>query len=165
MFHLATLTGIARAAATDVAAAVGSRQRSYSHGNSNRVAGDPQILQIVGQVHSAAYGAGAIVQLGAQALARAATASGPARDLANQQAELEVAQGQTVVCGLVLDAVTRLFDALGASATATAAGLDRHWRNARTLVSHNPWVYKARIVGDYAVNGSEPGYQWRIGNA
>ncbi|MBJ3816114.1 monooxygenase [Shimwellia pseudoproteus] len=165
LYHLATLTGIARAAAAEVAAAVRHRQRSYSHGNGNRAALDPQILQVVGQVQSAAYGAGAIVQQGARALSRAAASDEPGRDLANQQAELEVAQGQTVVSGLVLDAVTRLFDALGASATAQSAGLDRHWRNARTLVSHNPWVYKARIVGDYAVNGSEPGYQWRIGSA
>ena len=42
--------------------------------------------------------------------------------------------------------------------------LDRHWRNARTAASHNPWIYKARIVGDWAVNGTEPLYVWQIGN-
>lgn len=165
LYHLATLAGIARGAAEDVAAAVKARQRSYSHGNGDRAAGDPQILQVVGEVHSAAYGAGAIVLQGARALERAAQAMDSQRDAANRQAELEIAQGQTVVSALVLDAVTALFDALGASATATDAGLDRYWRNARTLVSHNPRIYKARIVGDYAVNGSEPVYQWRIGSA
>jgi hypothetical protein len=34
--------------------------------------------------------------------------------------------------------------------------LDRHWRNARTLASHNPVVYKPRIVGDFLVNGTAP---------
>ena len=43
------------------------------------------------------------------------------------------------------------------------AGLDRHWRNARTLASHNPRIYKHRIIGDFAVNGTPPPYQWRIG--
>ncbi len=42
-------------------------------------------------------------------------------------------------------------------------GLDRHWRNARTLSSHNPRIFKDRVVGDYAVNGTEPPFQWKIG--
>jgi hypothetical protein len=44
-------------------------------------------------------------------------------------------------------------------------GLDRFWRNARTLASHNPRIYKDRIVGDFAVNGTPPPAQWKIGIA
>lgn len=68
-----------------------------------------------------------------------------------------------MVSELVLRAATHLFDALGASATRATNALDRHWRNARTVASHNPLVYKARIVGDRAVNGTEPPYVWQIG--
>ena len=75
------------------------------------------------------------------------------------------AQAQTVVSDLVLQSSTILFDALGASATKKPSGLDRHWRNARTLSSHNPRIYKDRIVGDFAVNGTPPPYQWRIGQS
>jgi alkylation response protein AidB-like acyl-CoA dehydrogenase len=32
--------------------------------------------------------------------------------------------------------------------------LDRHWRNARPLASHNPGTYKARAIGDHVINGS-----------
>ena len=64
---------------------------------------------------------------------------------------------------LGMEPQTLLFDALGASATKKPAGLDRHWRNARTLASHNPRIYKHRIIGDFAVNGTPPPYQWRIG--
>jgi hypothetical protein len=45
------------------------------------------------------------------------------------------------------------------------AARDRYWRNARTLASHNPRICKDPIVGDYAVNGTNPPYQWRIGQA
>jgi hypothetical protein len=31
--------------------------------------------------------------------------------------------------------------------------LDRHWRNLRTLFSHNPTPYEARVIGDNFVNG------------
>jgi alkylation response protein AidB-like acyl-CoA dehydrogenase len=61
--------------------------------------------------------------------------------------------------------VTVAFDALGASATQKGLALDRYWRNARTLSSHNPRIYKHRIIGDFAVNGTAPPYQWRIGEA
>lgn len=36
------------------------------------------------------------------------------------------------------------------------AHLDRHWRNARTLASHNPVIYKPRVIGDYVINGTGP---------
>lgn len=64
---------------------------------------------------------------------------------------------------LVLEGATVLFDALGASATKKSHGLDRHWRNARTISSHNPRIYRERIVGDFAVNGTLPTGQYRAG--
>ena len=169
LVHLATLTGIGRAATNDVAKAVAQRTRSYSHGAAAKASQDPQVLQVVGRIRSRAYAAGAIVQKAAEAIQRAFEASFQA-DLAaeertNAVAELETAQAQTIVTDLILEATTILFDALGASATLRDAARDRYWRNARTISSHNPRIYKDRIIGDYAVNGTTPPYQWRIGQA
>ncbi|WP_448954437.1 acyl-CoA dehydrogenase family protein [Labrys neptuniae] len=167
LVHLATLAGIGRAASADVAKAVKARRRSYSNAPAPRPAEDAQVLQVVGRIRGAAYSAGAIVLKAAEALQRAFdtrfAGDDEAEEAANALAELEVAQAQTVVSTLILDASTIIFDALGASATQRAAALDRHWRNARTLSSHNPRIYKDRIVGDFAVNGTPPPYQWRIG--
>ncbi|MGY4708847.1 hypothetical protein ACXDF8_04660 [Mycolicibacterium sp. CBM1] len=55
-----------------------------------------------------------------------------------------------------LAAVERLFDTGGASATARALNLDRHWRNVRTVATHNPLAYKAHAAGNYAVKGVWP---------
>lgn len=166
LVHLATLAGIGRAAASDIAAAVGSRQRSYSHANAALPADDAQLLQVVGRLRSHAYAAGAIVAHAARALERAADAGDrPDAIAVVAEAELEVWQAQTVVSQLILDATSEAFDALGASATLRATGLDRYWRNARTISSHNPRIYKDRIVGDFAVNGTLPAGQWRIGKA
>jgi alkylation response protein AidB-like acyl-CoA dehydrogenase len=163
--HLATLAGIARAAASDAARAVAERRRSYSHGAASRSNLDPQVLQVIGHVHSLAYAAGAIVQKTAEALQRSfdQRGTGEAEEAANVASEIEIAQGQTVVSALVLEATAAVFDALGASATSQAKSLDRYWRNARTITSHNPRIYKDRIVGDHAVNGTRPPFQWRIG--
>lgn len=167
LVHLATLAGIGRAITTDVAKAVAERRRTYTHAAASRSSEDPQVLQVVGRIRAAAYAASAITLQAASSLERAYEAhfidDPEAEEKANAIAELEAAQAQTVVSDLILEASTLLFDALGASATKKPAGLDRHWRNARTLASHNPRIYKHRIIGDFAVNGTPPPYQWRIG--
>jgi alkylation response protein AidB-like acyl-CoA dehydrogenase len=167
LVHLATLAGIGRAITQDVAKAVAERRRTYTHAAASRSSQDPQVLQVVGRIRAAAYTSGAIVLQAATALERAYRAhfagDAEAEEKANAIAELETAQAQTVISDLILQASTLLFDALGASATRKPAALDRHWRNARTLSSHNPRIYKDRIIGDFAVNGTPPPYQWRIG--
>lgn len=167
LVHLATLAGIGRAAAGDVARLVAERTRVYSHGNSGRTADDPQILAVVGRVRSNAYAAGAVVLKAAEALERTYDArqnGGDAVARAATLADVEVNQAVSVVTDLVLAATTALFDALGASAVKAGLGLDRHWRNARTIASHNPRIYRDRTVGDFAVNGSAPPRQYRVGS-
>lgn len=164
--HLATLAGIGRAAANDVARLVAERRRIYSNGNAGRAADDPQILQIVGKVRAAAYGAGAIVLKVSEALQRAYLvrfADDAEAEAAAAIADIEVSEAVAVVTNLILDATTLLFDALGASAAKRSYGLDRHWRNARTISSHNPRIYRERIIGDFAVNNTLATIQHRAG--
>ncbi|WP_298964151.1 acyl-CoA dehydrogenase family protein [uncultured Methylobacterium sp.] len=169
LVHLATLAGIGRAAAGDVARLVAERSRVYSHGNAGRAADDPQVLAVVGRVRGAAYAAGAIVAKAAEALERVWEADRAGDEegaaAAATVADVEVNQAVTVVTSLVLDATTGLFDALGASSTRRSLGLDRHWRNARTIATHNPRIYRDRTVGDFAVNGAAPPRQYRVGEA
>ena len=54
---------------------------------------------------------------------------------------------------------------MGASATSTAKGLDRHWRNAQTVATHNPIAFRARALGDYLINGTLPEGLNAIGDA
>ncbi len=66
-------------------------------------------------------------------------------------AAIEIAKAQLVAERLALSAAQRFFDTGGASATARNLNLDRHWRNARTVASHNPLAYKAHASGNYVV--------------
>ncbi|GBD46811.1 acyl-CoA dehydrogenase family protein [Methylopila sp. Yamaguchi] len=169
LVHLASLAGIGRAAAKDVARLVRERRRVYSHGAAPRASADPQILQVVGGAHGAAYAAGAIVLKAAEAIQRVYDANRAGDTEAEETeaalADVEVNQAVTVVTNLILDATTTLFDALGASATSRTLGLDRYWRNARTIASHNPRIYRERTVGDFAVNGAAPPSIYRVGVA
>jgi len=165
---VAALTGVGKAIERDVAQEVASRTRVYSHGNANRVADDPQILQIVGRISAQIFAVEAAVLKAAEESQRTyeAQVAGDtsARDAANTEAELSSARAQIVAADQVLSAATSLFNALGASATRADKQLDRHWRNARTLASHNPLIYKERIIGDWVVNRRlADSFRWSIG--
>jgi alkylation response protein AidB-like acyl-CoA dehydrogenase len=161
---IATLAGIARAVHRDVVAEVRARTRNYSHANAPRVRDDPQVLGLIGEISAAAYVAEAVAARAAAALDAAAQAADNTElQRATERAEIEATAAQIMVSRLVLESTTGLFDALGASATSTSRALDRHWRNARTVASHNPRLFKARVLGDYDVNGTPPPYAWSIG--
>ncbi|MCX5540059.1 acyl-CoA dehydrogenase family protein [Paraburkholderia sp. CNPSo 3076] len=164
---LAVLAGTGRAALRDISQEVRSRRRIFSHGNAPSFAQDPQVQQVVGQVSSLVFAAEATAVRAAQASQRAYEArfgsDAQAEHAANVDAELDSARGQSAIADLVLRATTLLFNALGASGTSEQKRLDRHWRNARTAASHNPIVFKERIVGDREINGTEPPYVWAIG--
>lgn len=164
---LTVLAGIAAAAERDLAEQLRARTRVYSHGNAPLARHDPQNLQVAGEVSAVAYVARAVVRDVAEAIQvaheTAADRDSEADREANRLAELRSAQAQVVLSSLVPHAATRLFDALGASATSRALALDAHWRNARTVASHNPVIYKARIVGGWSVNGELPDPVWEIG--
>jgi alkylation response protein AidB-like acyl-CoA dehydrogenase len=159
---LAVLTGIARAALRDGSAALKRRGRNYPQGLSETPSDDPQLLQVIGQVSADVFAAQAALEKAARSLDHIVDALLDS-DLDAQSsrrrlidADVAVTQSQLVIIAAALQATTTVFDALGASGVSEDLLLDRHWRNARTLASHNPRVYKARIVGDWLINGKDP---------
>ncbi|MGW4771551.1 hypothetical protein ACWEO2_26325 [Nocardia sp. NPDC004278] len=81
----------------------------------------------------------------------AARSTGIDADLEHDAAEL-AAKAKVSIEEFALRAATRIFDVGGASAVRVSAHFDQHWRNLRTLFSHNPTVYKARAPGDLLAN-------------
>lgn len=164
---LAVQTGAGRAAVRDIGEQVRQRTRVFSTGNASEVSQDVQVQQVIGRASAQVYAAEATTLRAAGASQRAYQSrfdlDAETEHTANLLAELESAQAQVVVADLTLRATSDLFNALGASATSTSKALDRHWRNARTAVSHNPLIYKERIIGDWEINGTEPPYVWQIG--
>ena len=166
---LSTLAGIGRAVVRDASQGVAQRKRIYSHGNAPQVKQDVQVLQVVGQISSWTWAAEAAVDRATHSLQRAfelqlSGANEADLHAANVQAEVESARAQVVAVELVTRAATEFFNALGASDTRISKALDRHWRNARTVSSHNPVIYKIRNVGDWEVNRKDPTFIWQIGN-
>ena len=153
----AIVAGIIRAVLRDATNLVHKRPRTFYHAVSEQAAEDPILQQTIGQISANAFAAEAIVLAAADALARvdAVRPQGEEAELAAAlEASLSAAKAKLVVDELALRSATLLFDVGGASTTKKSANLDRHWRNARTLSSHNPNPLKAKAIGDYEVNGT-----------
>ncbi|MBA8961764.1 acyl-CoA dehydrogenase family protein [Rhodococcus opacus] len=162
LVQLAVLAGIARRAETDTAEWVRARTRTFTHAAADLPRHDPLVQQVIGKLSAAAYGARATVLAVADELDRLLDAGGEDPELLDR-AEAAAARAQSVVIGLVLDATAQVFEVGGASITSSELGLDRHWRNARTISAHNPLIYKQQSVGAYVLNGDPLPYAWSAG--
>ncbi|MCC4907914.1 acyl-CoA dehydrogenase family protein [Microbacterium sp. cx-59] len=172
---LTVLAGTAHAAVSDAADAVRARTRVYSHGSADQARSDPQIQALLGELAASAFAVESVVLAVADALedsygAALAERDSPGEEAADRRrrihglAEVRAAQAQSFATAAVPKISSRLFDALGASATSRGASLDRHWRNARTVSSHNPVLFKNRWVGEWVLDGTLPQPLWAVGN-
>jgi alkylation response protein AidB-like acyl-CoA dehydrogenase len=170
---MALLAGVGRAALRDGIDQTRRRRRSPNTAGGLSPREDDQLLGIIGELSAQQATAEELVRAAGRDLDEAlALAPGGRAGVGNgaggegdddgaatealQRAALTAHRAHVMVPGLVLDTCTRIFDTLGASATSTELQLDRHWRNARTLASHDPAVFMARMVGDWEVNGTAP---------
>ncbi|WP_421014727.1 acyl-CoA dehydrogenase family protein [Glutamicibacter creatinolyticus] len=163
---LAVLVGIGKAARGEAAGLVAARTRTFNTGSGALFRDDAQIQELVGRLAANVFAAESIVITAARELDAAHDAAlGLDEQQAYLRAELAVQQAHVATPKLVLDATSELFDVTGASAVSTSKSLDRYWRNARTVATHNPVAFKARSVGDYFINGTIPTGLNSIGEA
>jgi alkylation response protein AidB-like acyl-CoA dehydrogenase len=160
LFIHAVVAGILANVVDDGVALLRSRERNFSHAVAERPTDDPLLQRQLGVLASTAYVARAAV-LDAAATIGAATDSAsetgadgvPDADLA-AEAQLKVAKVKVHLDDIAPEAATRLLELGGASAASRQRGLDRHWRNIRTITLHNPVAYKARVVGENLLHGT-----------
>lgn len=165
---LAAIAGIGRAVVDDAVRYVRARTRGYSHASGATPREDPIVQEVVGELSAASYAADAALAhaVGVLQAASEAALAGESPERRAQlvaEADLAMTRAQMVVLPQVLRAATELFEVGGASAVGTTLALDRHWRNARTIASHNPARYKARIVGDHLINDTPVVSWWTSG--
>ena len=176
LYLLAVQVGIAKAAVRDASATLAKRTRTFNTSAAGQqFKQDPLIQQVIGQMSSKTFVAEAAVLQAAriqdQALQAGLVAGTAAADFAGElpqdtyAAEIAVEKAQVTVPDLVLAVTQELFQTVGASATLRTKALDRHWRNAQTIATHNPIVFRARAIGDYQINGTLPEGLNAIGEA
>lgn len=152
------IAGIIGSIVDDAVDVLRRRARTFVHSSAPEPVDDPLLQMTVGEISSASFVARAAVLAAADALEEVgdATLSESDEEEARQVAAFAAAKAKVVVDELGIRAGGMLFDVGGASATRRSVNLDRHWRNIRTLASHNPASYKARAVGDFEINAAPP---------
>ena len=157
LFLTAVVAGIARATLRDATALVRSRKRTFYYAPTEIPTDDPLLQQTVGQIASGAFAAETVVLAAADALDIATDAFDAGASNATEAAHtaaLLSAKAKIIADDFAIRGGSLLFDVGGASATKKVTNFDRHWRNARTLSSHNPTTYKARSIGQYEISGT-----------
>ena len=150
------IAGILKRLVLDAVDLVHGRSRSYYHAPAEHPAQDVILQETLGYISANAYVAEAAVLAAADRLegAWAAIQAGtPDLDL-SLAAALAAAKAKVAVDEIAQRTSSMLFDVGGATAARQSKQLDRHWRNIRTLASHNPRSYKAKWIGDHELNGT-----------
>jgi alkylation response protein AidB-like acyl-CoA dehydrogenase len=158
LFHLAALAGIARAVVKDAIEFTRAKTRTFAVPGKSSPRHDPLVQSVIGRLASLSFTADTLVEGVANAIEdsyRAALNGQDATELYTS-ANVKAYQAQQIVIEQVLEATTLLFEIGGASAVSETRRLDRYWRNARTLASHNPAIQRERAIGDYWLNGTPP---------
>lgn len=133
--------------------------RPITHSHAETARGDYFIQREVGRIAAISHAIDVLIADAARTLdhsAAAIVAENPETDGILTEAAIAVAKAQTVLAPLALEAAERIFNIGGASATSRKRGFDRHWRNIRTIMSHNPISYKEKAIGDYLLNEQSP---------
>src|SRR5690606_28326212 len=140
----AASAGIAAAARDDAVRLAREVARPIKHSTAARSVDDPYVRLATGRIATAAFTARAQVVAAAEALDRHWAEPGAQRAV---EAVVAVAEAYVGAGEQALAAAEALFDIGGGTLTARELGLDRHWRNARTIANHNPRGWKAAAVG------------------
>lgn len=148
--------GIAEGALIEAADYTRTQAKPWVHSGLEDVTQDPFVLNAYGQHLARLQSVSAIAEQADSAVSWAvANKTQITVEQRTQVAEI-VASAKVVSIEFGLDATNGLFDLTGARATATPFGLDRFWRNLRTMSLHDPYAYKLNELGRFFLNGEAP---------
>jgi alkylation response protein AidB-like acyl-CoA dehydrogenase len=155
--HLvAVIGGIVRNVLSDAINFTRKHARPAKHSAADTAGNDHFVQQVVGEIAAISHAIDALIADTARVLDVAAEGIGSgAADLDDRVMRSALANSkiQIIVGQLALTAANKLFDTGGGSATSRKYDFDRHWRNIRTILNHNPLLLKGRVLGDYHLNG------------
>jgi alkylation response protein AidB-like acyl-CoA dehydrogenase len=157
LYLQAVTAGVLRSVRNDAVALARRRARNFSHAAvPQSPSDDRQVLAVVGEIAANAFAAEAIVLVAAERLQDAfdSVVDGAPTPETAEAAQLAAAEAKIAVDSFSYATAAKLFDVGGASATQSIYNLDRHWRNVRTISTHNPTFLKASAVGDHLANGA-----------
>ncbi|RFA09896.1 hypothetical protein B7R54_12300 [Subtercola boreus] len=148
--------GIAEGALLEARDYVREHGRPWLHSGVERAVDDPHIRALFGEHAAKVAGSAAQVRSAAEVLEALAGGDIPITPETRGQAAELIAAAKVVSQRVGLDATSAIFEATGARSSARRHGLDRFWRNLRTVSLHDPLAHKLTELGDYVLKGVLP---------
>jgi alkylation response protein AidB-like acyl-CoA dehydrogenase len=151
-FYLGTAEGALNAAIDYVR----TTTRPWITSGVSSAAEDPYILERIGEFKAQVKASAALADVAAEAVQSALLRGPSVTERERGEAAIEAYTAKVHATHVSLEITSRVFELMGARATASKHKFDRYWRNVRTHTLHDPVFYKAREVGDFALNGTIP---------
>ncbi|CAG9217092.1 Acyl-CoA dehydrogenase [Paraburkholderia sabiae] len=160
-FHQVYLTnciaGIARRVAIDAVEVLRTRRRNYYHGDATHPAEEPVLQALLGRIRAYSASVEATADRAIDALQRAWDSFDTPNEYdATLAATLSASEAKVVIDDLAPQIASWLIDLGSGSIVSRAGALDRHWRNIKVIASHNPRLYKEKLLGQNALTGQLP---------
>lgn len=160
-FHQVYLTsviaGIVSRILADAIALVRARRRNYYHGLAARPAHEPELQAAIGRIAAYRSAVHAVTERAVHALDAAWQGADTVEACRlSLAATLAASEAKVVTDEVAATLASLLIDVSSGSGVSAQAALDRHWRNIKVIASHNPRLYKERVLGDHYLNGTLP---------
>jgi alkylation response protein AidB-like acyl-CoA dehydrogenase len=146
--------GIAQAALAQARGLVNARPNAWFLASVDRYADDPVFQRVIGELVARTAAVEALADRLNRRFDAAVGLAGVTTAEDRAALELEIAALKIVATEVALDVTSRVYEATGASSTASKHGLDLHWRNVRTHSLHDPVEYKKIEVGAHYLTGA-----------
>ncbi|MFZ4281271.1 acyl-CoA dehydrogenase family protein [Streptomyces rhizosphaericola] len=150
------LVGISEGALAEAAQYTREISRPWPASGLENAVDDPHILAGYGHLDANLRAAQLLADEATRAFSDAAAAGLALTSAERGRAALAVSAAKVMSSRTATETTSRIFELTGARATARSSGLDRFWRDARTLTLHDPLVYKEQELGIFRLTGKTP---------
>lgn len=160
-FHQVYLTnciaGIVRRVALDAVDVLRARGRNFYHGEAAHPIDEPALQSLLGRIRAYAASVEATADRAVVALQRVWDAQGTRDEYETTlAATFAASEAKVVIDDLAPQIASWLIDLGSGSVVSRIGALDRHWRNIKVIASHNPRLYKERLLGQNLLTGQLP---------
>ena len=148
--------GIAEGAFAEAKRYTQTRSKAWGTSGVAAATEDPYILRHYGELWLALEGARLLADRAADIFQRSWDLEDDLTARQRGETSIAVAAAKVAATKSGMEVVNRMFEVMGASATAAHGGFDRYWRNLRTHTLHDPVDYKIKELGEWALRDTIP---------
>nr|BFD41907.1 acyl-CoA dehydrogenase family protein [Pseudomonas sp. FFPRI_1] len=163
ILHAAIDTGIAAGALGAAVDYLKQHARPWVESGVDHASEEPHIIKQIGEYAVALRAAESLLRDAARVFDE--HEQDPDNKELQDQLILSVATARALSDSASLKISSDIFSLLGASSSLSKWNLDRFWRNARVHTTHDPIRWRLHHVGNYYLNGVDPGEYTAILNA